>query len=175
MGYSEKWKSLEKIIIELRKKGIPTPENVMIDLKAAKTMIKLMDAEPEKCEMAPQAEQYLRNVEAYLITEAQKHFAPERIDEWLRQIDGTTVPSCSCVTEETKKTGELRFIPGVPRNQKWVRVTPINRLPPQKLKQLAEDSHLSLKTEKDGHLIAYGLPKDVREFVKKMTMQVAKE
>jgi hypothetical protein len=173
MGYSETWKSLEKIIIELRKKGITTPETVMTDLKAAKTMIKLMDAENGKCELSPQVEQYLKNVEAYLITEAQKHFAPERIDEWLRQIDGTTVTSCSCVREEPKKPEESRFIPGVPRDQKWVRVTPIDSLSPEKLKQLAEDSHLALKTEKDGHLIAYGRPEDIRDFVKKMTTQAA--
>jgi hypothetical protein len=48
-------------------------------------------------------------------------------------------------------------------------------LPPDRLKQLAEYSNLSLKTEKDGHLIAYGRPEDIREFVKKMTAQAAKE
>ena len=173
MGYSETWKILEDIIIEFRKKGLTVPITVMTDLKAAKTMIKLMDAETGKGEMAPQTEQYLRNVESYLITEAQKHFPPERIDEWLRRLDAATIETCGSVRE--KATEESRFIPGLPRDQKWVRVMPITSLPADRLKQLAEESNLSLKTEKDCHLIAYGKPEDIREFVKKMTAQAAKE
>ena len=103
MGYSETWKLLEDIIIEFQKKGLPVPATVMTDLKAAKTMIKLMDAETGRGEMAPQTEQYLRNVESYLITEAQKNFPPERIDEWLRRLDRATVETCGCVREEAKE------------------------------------------------------------------------
>ena len=173
MGYAETWKILEEIIIELRKKGLTIPVTVMTDLKSAKTMIKLMEAETGKGEMAPQTEQYLRNVESYLITEAEKHFSPERIDEWLRRLDQATVEVCGCVEEEVKE--ESRFVPGLPRDQKWVRVAPLTSLPSEKLKQLAEESNLSLKEEKDGHLIAYGKPEDIRGFVKKMTAQAAKE
>ena len=90
MGYSETWKILEDIIIEFRKKGLTIPVTVMTDLKAAKTMIKLMDAETGKGETAPQTEEYLRNVESYLITEAEKNFPSDRIDEWLRRLDKAT-------------------------------------------------------------------------------------
>jgi len=167
MGYAENWKILEEIVVELRKKGLTVPTTVMTDLKAAKTMIMLMDADAGKGEMVPQTEEYLRNVESYLITEAQKQFAPDRIDEWLRRLDEATIGSCSCGEPTTK--GEPRFIPGLPRHQKWVRVMPMVSLPAEKLKQLAEESSLSLKIEKDGHIIAYGTPEDIREFVKKMT------
>ena len=176
MGYSETWKILESIIIEFRKKGLTIPVTVMTDLKAAKTMIKLMDAEPGKGELAPPTEEYLRNVESYLITEAEKNFLSDRIDEWLRRLDKATVETCGCVRDEGKVVKEeSRFIPGLPRDKKWVRVMPITSLPAEKLKQLAEESNLSLKTEKDSHLIAYGKPEDIREFVKKMTAQAAKE
>src|SRR4030067_3739421 len=109
MGYSETWKIQEEIIIDFRKKGLPVPATVMTDLKAAKTMIKLMDAETGKGEMAPQTEQYLRNVESHLITEAQKHFPPERIDEWLRRLDAATVETCVCARGDGKE--ESRVIP----------------------------------------------------------------
>src|SRR4030066_796887 len=176
MGYSETWKILEDIIIEFRKKGLTIPVTVMTDLKAAKTMIKLMDAETGKGEMAPQTEEYLRNVESYLITEAGKNFPSDRIDEWLRRLDRATVETCGCGKEKAKEMkAESRFISGLPRDQKWVRVMPITSLPTEKLKQLAEESNLSLKTEKDGHLLAYGRTEDVREFVKKMTAQAAQE
>jgi hypothetical protein len=173
MGYAETWKILEDIIIEFRKKDLTVPATVMTDLKAAKTMIKLIETETGKGEMTLQTEQYLRNVESYLITEAQKNFPLERIDEWLRRLDTATVETCRCVSGPVKE--EPRFIPGLPRDQKWVRVMPITSLPADRLKQLAEDSNLSLKTEKDGHLIAYGKSEDIREFIKKMTTQTAKE
>jgi hypothetical protein len=173
VGYSATWKILEEIIIEFRKKGLAVPAAVMNDLKSAKTMIKLMEAETGKGEMAPQAEQYLTNVESYLITEAQKAFPSERIDEWLRRLDEATIEACGCVKEDVKT--ESRFIPGLPRDQKWVRVTPIVSLPQEKLKQLAEESNLQFKAEEDSHLIVYGKAEDIREFVKKMTEQAAKE
>ena len=174
MGYSETWKILEEIIIEFRKKGLTMPETVMSDLKSAKTMIKLIDAAHEgRGEIGPRVEQYLASVEAYLITEAQKCFPSERIDEWLRRLQGSFCDVCAGQPKTEAK--EERVVSGLPRDQKWVRVTPITSLPAEKLKQLAEESSLSLKTEKDGHLIAYGKTEDIRKFVRKMTAQAAKE
>jgi hypothetical protein len=172
LGYLATWKVLEGIIIEFRKKGLPVSVTVMNDLKAAKTMINLVDFDSERGEMAPKVEQYLGSVESHLITEAQKSFPPERIDEWLRRLEEATSEVC-CKDEKVKE--ESRFISGLPRDQKWVRVKPIVSLPEEKLKQLAEETSLSFRTEKDGHLIVYGKAADIREFVKKMTEQTSKE
>jgi hypothetical protein len=174
LGYSETWKILEGIIIEFRKKGLPVPEHVMNDLKSAKTMIKLMDSGDGRGEIGPKVEQYLASLEAYLVTEAQKTFLPERIDEWLRRLEASSCDVCSGQPKRATEE-EFRFIPGLPRDQKWVRVKPIASLPQEKLKQLAKESDLSFKTEKDGHLIVYGKTEGIREFVKKMTEQASKE
>jgi hypothetical protein len=175
MGYSETWKILEEIIIEFRKKGLTIPETVMSDLKSAKTMIKIIDAAHEgRGEIGPKVEQYLASVEAYLITEAEKAFSPERLDEWLRRLQ---VSSCDVCAGQPKSTAaeESRFVPGLPRDKKWVRVTPITSLPTEKLKQLADESNLSVKPEKDTHLIVYGKAEDIKQFIKKMTEQASKE
>jgi hypothetical protein len=174
VGYSETWKILEEIIIEFRKKGLTMPETVMSDLKSAKTMIRLIDAAEEgRGEIGPRVEQYLASVEAYLITEAQKIFPSERIDEWLRRLQ---VSFCDVCAGQPKTTAEeSRFVPGLPRDQKWVRVTPINSLPTEKLKQLADETNLSVKLEKDTHLIVYGKAEDIKQFIKKMTEQASKE
>jgi hypothetical protein len=66
---------------------------------------------------------------------------------------------------------ESRFIPGVPRDQKWIRVEPITSLPIEKLKQLATETNLSFRTEKDRHLLVYGNAEAIKEFIKKMTTQ----
>lgn len=173
MGYSETWKILEEIVIEFRKKGQPVPEHVMNDLKSAKTLIRLLDSGDGRGEIGPKVEQYLSSVEAYLVTEAQKTFPPERIDEWLRRLEAS---SCGvCVGQPETAAEESRFVPGLPRDQKWVRVKPIVSLPREKLQQLAEDSGLSFRVEKDGHLIVFGKAEDIREFVKKMTEQMSRE
>jgi hypothetical protein len=177
VGHSETWKILEEIIIELRKKGYNTPENMMSDLKSAKTMIRLVDA-AEDCrgEIGPKIEQYMASVEAYVITEAQKYFPPECIEEWLSRLQDSLCNVCwdQPKTEE-KREEETRFIAGLPRDQKWLRVTPISSLPAEKLKQLAKETNLTVKSEKGTHLIVYGKAEDIKQFIKKMTEQASKK
>jgi hypothetical protein len=178
MGYEAVWKVLEEIIIELRKKGVATPQRVMNDLKSAKVLMKIMDAsEKDRGETAPKIEQYLGSVEAYIVTEAQKTFEPARIDEWLRRLEAAsrdTYQTCG-VERETREKEEAKFITGVPRDQKWIRVEPLASLPAEKLKQLAGETSLSFREEKDGHLIVYGSAENIKKFVKKMTEQASKE
>jgi len=174
MGYSETWKILEEIIIELRMKGNPAPENIMDDLKSAKTLIKLMETGEDRGEIGPKIEQYLSSVEANLVTEAQKSFPSEKIDEWLRRLEGSSCEMCSGQSKQNLR-GEQRFVPGLPRDQKWVRVTPIVSLPKEKLEELAQDSGLSVREEMDGHVIVYGSDEGIKEFVKKMAKETSKE
>ena len=175
MGHSETWKILEEIIIELRKKGHNTPENVMSDLKSAKTMIRLVDAAEEgRGEIGPKIEQYMASVEAYLITEAQKYFPPKCIDEWLSRLQDSLCDVCAG-QPKTEDREETRFIAGLPRDQKWLRVTPISNLPAEKLKKLADETNLTVKPEKDTTLIVYGKAEDIRQFIKRMTEQASKE
>jgi hypothetical protein len=115
----------------------------------------------------------LASVEAYLITEAQKCFPSERIDEWLRRLQGSFCDVCAGQPKTEAKAE--RFVAGLPRDQKWVRVTPINSLPTEKLKQLADETNLTVKPEKDTHLIVYGKAEDIKQFIKKMTEQASKE
>lgn len=172
MEYSAAWKILEEIVIEFRKKGIMIPEQVMTDLRSAKTLIKLMDAaDKDKGEVSLRIEQSLTSLEGYLITEAQKNFPPERIDEWLQRLNQPSCDTCSSTIDKEKETS---FVSGVPRDQKWMRVKPIATLPIEKLKKLAEDAGLSSKPDKDDHLVVYGKEENIREFVKKMTNQTAK-
>jgi len=169
MGYLAMWKVLEEIITEFRKRQLSIPEGVMNDLKAARTMIQIVNADSGRGENNLKIEEYLGSVEAYLITEAQKHFAAERIDEWLRRIEQANCCTCEENMEET------RFIAGVPRDQKWLRVEPLADLPVEKLKQLAEETNLSTSTQKDGRMVVYGQAENLKEFVRKMTEKARKK
>ena len=172
MGYTAVWKILEEIIVEFRKKGLTIPQNIMNDLKSAKVMIKIMDVDEGRGEAAQKIEQYLGSVEAYLITAAQKTFEPARIDAWLRRLEEAT---CNLCAYEVGKEGKPKFISGVPRDQKWIRVKPLDSMPLDELKQLAEKTRLSSRVEEDGRLVVYGKAEDIREFVKKMTAITSKE
>jgi hypothetical protein len=169
MSHIAKSKILEEIIIELRKTGLEIPAHVMRDLKAARTLMKVEKANRKGMgETEPKIDQYISSVEAYTITEASKLFPGEKVDKWLTELD---LASCdTCVTIEEPKE-ETRFIPGVPRDQKWIRVEPIKSLPLEKLEEMANENKLVIQREKDGHLIVYGADKNVKDFVKKMTAQ----
>jgi hypothetical protein len=169
MGYLAVWKVLEGIITEFRKKQLPVPERVMSDLKSAKTMIKILNADTGHGENSLKIEEYLGTVEAYLVTEAQKHFAAESIDNWLKRLEIANCETCEENTEES------RFVAGVPRDQKWIRVEPLTNLPVKKLKQLARETNLTIVLQKDGRIVVYGQAEDLKEFVKKMTTQAGKK
>jgi hypothetical protein len=169
-------KILEEIIIELRKQGYAVPEKVLTDLKSARVLMTVEATEQRGTgEASMKIDEYLSSVEANLITEAQKKFPPEKIDEWLRRLDAAGCDTCAtCVTCVPEKKEESKFVTGVPRDQKWVRVEPLASLPAEKIKQLASESSLSAREEKDGHLTVYGSAEDIKRFLKKMTEQAAK-
>jgi hypothetical protein len=162
MGHLDVWKILEEMITDFRKRGITIPAEVMSDLKSAKTMITILKADTSHGETLQKIEEHLGSVESYLISEGQKKFGTEYVDEWLRRLDKAGRE----ISEECEE--EKRFIPGIPREHKWIRVKPTDELPLEKLKLLAEKSKLSYKTQNDGYLLVYGEGDCIKEFVKKM-------
>ena len=59
MGYLAIWKVLEEITTKFLKQQLPIPERVMKDLKAARTMIKILNAESGHGETRQKIEGYL--------------------------------------------------------------------------------------------------------------------
>jgi hypothetical protein len=162
------WKLLENMMIELKKKGLGLPSNVLEDLRAAKSMIKLSCMENSRGEAIQKAEEYTANVEAYLVTEGQKILGSEIVDQWLRQLEEANVEICE------EKTQENKFVTGVPRDQKWVRVEPIKNLSTERIQQIAKEQNLTVNQQKDGRLVVFGQPEAIKDFLKKMTTEAAK-
>ncbi len=164
---------LEEIIIQLRKKDQQIPPNIMSDLKSARTLMQIESEKPRGHvgENEPKIDQYIANVESYVVSEAEKLFSREQVEIWLTKLDLATCDSCVTVV---KPKQDSKFIAGVPRNQRWVRVEPIPSLPKETLQKMIKETNLSLREDEDGHLIAYGDEKDVKAFVKKMTAKNGK-
>jgi hypothetical protein len=164
MSHVAKSRILEDIIIEIRKTGRDIPLNVLNDLKSARTLIKIQGTDSKGAgETEPRIDQYLSKAEAYLITEAEKSVAPEKVQKWLTALDLASCDTCVKVIE-TKE--EMRFIPGVPRDQKWIRVEPVGNLPLEKLEQFASEAKLGSRRDSDGHLIVFGSGEAVKGFIK---------
>ena len=167
MSHVAKSRLLEEVIIQLRRKGLEIPASVMSDLKSARTLMKIEKTDPRgRGETEPKIDQYLGSVEAYVMTEAGKQFPAEKVEKWLASLDMAACDTCVTVEEEKE---EMRMIPGIPRDQKWIRVEPIESLPVAMLEQMAADAKLGFRREKDGHLIVYGTDKAVKGFIKRIS------
>ena len=162
------WEVLEDLLMELRKKGVEVSPDVINDLRSAKLLIKISEVEGSRGDTQQKIEEILGKVEAYLISEAQKTFGSEIVDKWLRRLEDANAEIDEVPIEENK------FVAGVPRDQKWVRIEPYANLPSERVKQLAKESNLSINIQKDGHVLVYGQSKDIKEFLKKMTSEVTK-
>jgi hypothetical protein len=161
LGYLAIWKVLEEMITDFKKKGVTVPANVLNDLKYAKTLINILKADPTRLETSQKIEEYLNSVEAYLISEGQR-FGDKYVEEWVKRLEDA---SRKIFEEEEEET---RFVPGLPREQRWVRVKPSEEMPVEALKALADELNLSFEVQKDGCLLVYGADERLKDFVKKM-------
>jgi hypothetical protein len=173
MGYLAVWKVLEEMVTDFKKKGITVPAEIIGDLKTAKTIIKILKADPSRGENLQKIEEYLGNVESYLVSEGQRRFGQAYVDEWLGRTDQA---GQKMVDEEEE---EPKSILRMPRGQKWIRLTPSKELPLAKLKTLANESNLSYNVQTDGCLLVFGPDTFLKDFVKniaaKYTLKAGKE
>lgn len=169
---SATWKLLEEMMLKLKKSGTDIPPKVVEDLRTAKILIELSCTEGSHGDASCKSEEYLANVEAYLVSEGEKAFGAEKVDKWLRKLEGVNVVCC-------QKTGpkkvENNFVTGVPRDQNWVRVEPIGEWTKEKIYQIAKAQSLQIMSQKDGKLVVYGQQESLKAFVKKMAQEKVKQ
>ena len=171
MGHTATWKIIEELMLELRKRGTTLPPNIINDLRSAKLMISISESAGAKGDSTIKVDEYLGNVESILLGEALKTFGNDYVDQWLRRLDEANAQCEVC----EKKPQENKFITGVPRNQKWVRVEPSEKLTSERTKELAKENNLSVNMQRDGRIVVYGQPENLKEFLKKMTAEAAKK
>ncbi|MGC8997794.1 MAG: DUF2096 family protein [Candidatus Bathyarchaeia archaeon] len=162
MGYLAVWKVLEEMVTDLKKKGATVPANILNDLRYARTLINVLKADPTRLETSQKIEEYLNNIEAYLISEGQK-FGDKYVEGWVKKLKEASRKIFEEGGEE-----ETRFVPGLPREQRWIRIKPSEDMPVEALKTLANELNLSFKVQSDGCLLVYGEDEHLKDFVKKM-------
>jgi len=165
MDYEEVWKTLADLITEFRKRDETIPPDIMEDLRAAKTMIQVFKADPSHVENVPSIETYLGNVESYLILTGQKRLGSEFVEKWMQRLREAREK----VPKEGATKAVSRFVPGLPRGKRWLRVKISKETPKREIERLAEESGLSCKTQRDGYVLVYGGGEELKSFVKRMS------
>jgi len=168
MNYDEKWRILADFLTELKEKGKKTPIEIMNDLRSAKTVIQVLKADPTCIETGSRIEKYLRNIESYAISTGEgidKSIA----EKWLRKLKDIKIKKPEKIAGEKSK-----FIPGIPRNENWVRIKIIDDVPSKNLKKIAKENNLTYKTQKNGYVIVHGDSKKIKQLIKTVTDQVTK-
>jgi len=166
MGYGEVWKILDNMVMEFKKRGEPVPSNVIEDLRAAKTMIQVLKADPNRAENIPSIEMYLGNVESYLIFVGQQKFGDQFYDTWMAELRRARATIGAGAKEEAWEPAS-KFVPGIPRGQRWLRVQVSDETPEREIQKLASDSGLSTKKQTDGYVLVYGDEEKLKQFVHK--------
>jgi len=165
MGYEETWKILDSLVVEFRKRGETIPLNIIEDLRSAKTLMQVLKADPTHMENIPTIEMYLNNVESYLIFEAHQKFGAEFAEDWMQKLREARKTS---VTEEGKTVEPSpKFVPGVPRNQRWMRIQISKETPKNTIMQMAAEHGLSTKIQPDGYMLVYGDEAKIKLFIQK--------
>jgi hypothetical protein len=160
MGYGALWNALEEMITELRRKNLPIPPSAISDLQSAKTLLNI-SGENAGGEILQQIDMYLQNVESFAISEGERLFGKEYADEWLKKLEKAS-------SEAEKKGSRERFVPGVPRNKKWMRVTPTREVPLKEIEELTAELGLNSRVHTDGNVLVLGEERQLRDFVKRM-------
>ena len=161
------WKVLEEILIELRQKAVDIPKMIIDDLKTAKVLLEIKDPNSNQQEDTITIERYLDNIEIFAFNEMQDRFETKIVEEWLKRLGEAR-------SKEFHLEKENKFISGIPRNKKWIRVKPIPELSKEIIKKIAAENNLIIGSHKDGKFTIYGKDKDIKKYVKKITELVTK-
>jgi len=162
VNYEAMWKVLAELITELRKAGEALPPSIMNDLRSAKTTIQILRVDKDNPDHVSRIEEFLGNVELYVMHVAQKKFGTEAADGWLRRLGQARAENHKKVREETK------FIPGIPRDTHWIRIKTTNDMPLDRIVGAVEEEGLGYRTPGDGFVIVYGEKRKVQNLVKKI-------
>jgi len=167
MGYEEAWKVLADLVTDLREKDETVPDDIMEDLRSAKTLINLLEVDPEHVENLAKLETFMNNVESYLIFATQKKSGNEYAEGWMKKIEEARIK----IPEKTEAK-HLKPVTGVPKGSKWVRVQLSEETTEDFVKKLAKENDLSIRTEGDAYILVYGENEKLRTFVAKMRQTV---
>ncbi len=163
MDYSDRWKVLERLMAELRRRQINVPKEIMTSLKTAKTMISISEVDPKYSESILSIEDHLLTVESRLF-ELAETLGHDFAETWTKKFEKAQR------RRRSQKKEAVNALPfrSLPKGTHWIRIKLSSEILEEKVKALASQSDLSCELQKDGRMVVYGGKAEVQDFVKKM-------
>ncbi len=162
--YEKIWRILADLITDFMKRGETIPPNIIKDLRSAKTMIEILKLDPKHVEYMADIEEYLGNVESFLVFTAHKKFGEEYVNQWMKKLKEAKMK----IKEEFEKETRIKALPVLPRGKNWIRVQVSEEIREPEVKKLAEETGLSYKIQTNGYILISGEHEKIKNFVKKM-------
>ena len=167
LNYEYLWKVLEELIVDFTKKGVTVPQELVDDLKSARTLINIHRVDPAALEIATDIELNLAQIESNLLYFAESDVSAEYADRCLKRIDEARKRGLS---EERKATS--RFVSGVPKGKQWIRISVSDMISDKEMDGMLKELNLSCKPQDDGYLLIYGKDEDLKTLVKEISKRI---
>ncbi|MEM0010861.1 MAG: DUF2096 family protein [Candidatus Bathyarchaeia archaeon] len=165
MSWEARWKILSDAIVDLCRRGERIPQNVVNDLRSAKVMLGVVRADRARPENIARLEEYLSNVESYVLSAAKNVFGEDYVNNILRRL-------CELEREGFMLEEPTRFRPGLPREEKWVRIQVTEMTPLDFIRDVAGELNLKFRVEEDGYVLIYGAEENVKALIKKISERI---
>lgn len=162
MNWDARWKILSDVITDLCKRGEKVPQNIINDMRSARVMIEVIKADRSRAENIARLEEYLGNVESYILSTAKNVFGEEYVNNILRRL--IELEAEGFIIEEP-----VRFHPGLPRGERWVRIQVSDITPLEFIRGIASELNLKLRVEEDGYILVYGDEENLKTFIKRVS------
>ena len=162
MKWEARWKILADAIMDLRKSGEAVPFSIINDLRSAKIMLEILKVDKSRSENISRLEEYLNNVEAYVLPIAKNRFGEAYVSDILGKMYRSEIEETEA--EET----QIRFHPNLPREKKWIRIQITGETSLEMIKKIACERDIEYRIEGDGYVLVYGENEAIKRFVKKM-------
>ncbi len=165
-GLERRWRVLSDLLTLLRSRGADIPPDVVRDLRSARSLIEVLKISPECEGAASTVDQLLTNVEFYLLAEAEMRLGRREAKRWEERISASLSEA-----EVIPETG-MRFRPGLPRGEHWVRIRVSDEIPFDLLEELASREGVSTELQPDGFLLVRGDKEKVKSFIRRLAEEL---
>jgi len=158
------------LIRDLKRRGEPIPPQIMNDLRSAKTMMEIAKIDKFNLDVVRRIEEYMSNLEAYLLPIARESLGKEYADMLMDKI----AEAQRNMTVSEQKS-EKRFPVGVPRDKHWIRIKPTEEMPLDVIRQISAEFGLEHDIQDDSYVLIYGDKEQIKKFVKKTARRLINE
>jgi len=168
MNYELLWKTIEELMVELADRGVTIPQDLMDDLKSAKTFISIYKTDPSALDVMTEVALYLDKIEPNLLYLAESEVGKKYASAWIKKISDARLEKAETIIVPSK------FVAEIPKGEHWIRIKTADIISDDNLRELLRNLNLSSKSQDDGYLLIYGKEENVKSFIREVGRKIGK-